>query len=147
MKIKLHYFVFLFIFISCSNSDDSDTEIEQEFDLPPQMEINEEWNSLIIGKWKYIQQCEFGIQGGGCSESPSTSHYTFQTESVVLYDNFINNCEEGIYEINGRIVSFSFDCINHNFDAEIHSLSDKYLIFTFTGDDSSIYRVYERVKI
>jgi hypothetical protein len=144
MKIKLKYFFFLFICISCSNSDKNIPEIQKEFELPPRTEINENWKNLIIGKWKYIQQCEFDIQGGGCNASPSTNYYTFKSDSVVLFDSFINDCQEGIYSINDRIIYFSFACIDHEFEAEIRTLSENYLIFTFTGDDSVIYRVYER---
>ena len=140
MKAKLFIIVFSFFLLACSNDD------EKEFELPPKMNISADWDQLIIGKWKYIQSCEYGIISSGCRSPLVTNNYTFQDQSVVLYDSFINNCEEGTYNIEGRKIHFSFECINHQFDIEIYALSDQYLIFTYTGDDSVIYRVYESVN-
>lgn len=109
------------------------------------MEVKKEWNDVIIGKWKYIQQCEFGIQSGGCNESPIRDKYTFKGESIVLFDGFISDCEEGIYSIDERTLSFSFECIDYEYDVGIYFLSDELLILTSTGDDSSVYRVYQRI--
>lgn len=136
--------IILFTLLSCSNNDDNENNEVEEYQLPPKMQVSEEWGNLIIGEWEYIQQCEFGITTGGCNPPMFTHHYIFQEESVVLSDQFINNCEEGTYNLEQDILELNFSCVNLEVEWEIHFLNEENLILVGSGDDSFVYWVYKR---
>lgn len=133
----------LLTILSCSNNEENKVK---EYQLPPKMQVTEQWKNLIIGEWEYIQQCEIGITTSGCNPPMFTHHYTFKEESIVLTDRFINNCKEGTYNLEQDILELNFMCINSIVEWEIHFLSEENLILVGSGIDSTVYRVYKRIN-
>jgi len=136
----------LLILLSCSDNDDKEDNQLKEYQLPPKMEFSEQWKNRILGEWEYIQQCEIGITTNGCNPPMFTHHYMFEEEPIVFSDQFINNCEEGTYNLERDILKLNFSCVNLEVEWEIYFLNEENLILAGSGDDSSVYRVYKKIN-